>query len=113
MTAQIPQRLLPSTMTWRAPVDDDFGGSYGEVQTTMHVRFERHMPHAAGGSVTDYAVYEQPTGTVWVDAVASVGGVPPVGALVSIDGGPELPVRRVSPYETVHGALHHTELEVG
>lgn len=113
MTAQIPQRLLPSTMTWRAPVDDDFGGTYGPARTVRHVRFERHDPRAVGGSAPDYTRYEQPTGRIWIDAVTSTGEVPPVGALVSVDGGPEMPVRRVSPYETMRGRLHHTELEVG
>ena len=51
--------------------------------------------------------------TVYVDAANSVGDVPPVGALVSVDGADEMVVRSVSPCYGMGGRLHHTELVVG
>jgi len=105
----IPLHLLPSTMTWRAPVEGDFGGEYGPEETTERVRFELADPRTA----SDYGRHEATTGRIWIDAANSAGGVPPVGSIVRIDGGPEMAVRRVAPYHGSGGRLHHTELEVG
>lgn len=111
----IPTSLLPSTMRWRAPSDPDLGmgGEYGDRRTVRHVRFQPARARAQGGSVQAYSRYEGPSGTVFVDARNSEGPVPPVGALVSVDGGREAVVRRVTPLYGLGGLLHHTEIEVG
>ncbi|WP_307739347.1 hypothetical protein [uncultured Parolsenella sp.] len=110
----IPLSLLPSTMTWRDPADPSsgVGGSFGPENVTKHVRFEGGAARSSGGFAGDYEVFGQPGGTVWVDAVNSVGGVPRVGALVTVDGSREMTVRSVLPLHTWDGRLHHTELEV-
>lgn len=110
----IPFSLLPSTMVWRAPADstDGLGGEYGAEQTTSHVRFEPSTSRAQGGSQDLYETYEGSAGTVFVDAIVSDGAVPPVGAVVTIDGGAEMVVRTVTPLYGLLGKLHHTELEV-
>lgn len=107
----IPSALMPSTMRWRDPADPKrgMGGEYGPERVTAPVRFEGSRQRAG----SDYSRYAGPSGKVWVDARNSEGGIPLVGALVSIDGGPEMAVRRVSPFFTRRGELHHTELEVG
>jgi hypothetical protein len=102
-------------MTWREPADPatGMGGGYGPEHVTERVRLEMSASRAAGGSMEAYSRYEGPSGTVFVDARNSEGGVPRVGALVSVDGGSEMQVRAVSPLRGLGGALHHTELEVG
>lgn len=108
----IPLSLLPSTMTWRAPADsgDGMGGEFGEEHTVEHVRFEFATSRVTGSSEL-YETYDGPIGTVFIDAVNSVGEVPPVGAVCSIEGSTELSVMSVTPlYAT---KLHHTEVEVG
>lgn len=112
---QIPPSLLPSTMTWRDPADPagGMGGSYGPERVTEHVRFEGSAARSSGGYAGDYEVFGQGGGTVWVDAANSVGGVPQVGALVTVDGSREMTVRSVLSLFTWDGRLHHTELEVG
>ena len=63
----------------------------------------------------DYKIYKleqnyRSTTTI-VDAANSSGEVPPVGALASVDGGPEMSVRKVDAYRCV-GEVHHYEIEV-
>lgn len=108
----IPARLLRSTMTWRAPSDgaDGLGGEYGEAHVTERVgMYRRSRASASGGAETTYEVADQEGATVFVDAALSVGDVPPVGALVSVDGGPEMVVWQVKPEWCPEG-LHHTEI---
>lgn len=111
----IPLSLLPSTMEWRAPEEgeDGLGGEYGDPVTVEHVRFDEQRPRSTGGYSEQYQRFEGPSGTVFIDARNSRGEVPPVGALVSIDGGREMPVKAVKPFRGFCGRLHHTELEVG
>ena len=103
----IPRSWLASSMTWRPPVGSGLGGEFGEAETTAPVRFEA----SRSSSTSAYQSADGPSGRVWVDARTSEGAVPPVGSLVSVDGGPEMVVASVSPY-FVRGELHHTELEV-
>lgn len=105
----IPLRLLPSTMTWRAPSTGRTGGYSDERHEVSHVRLDRSRQSV----VRDWSVADGVTGTVYVDATNSVGEVPPVGALVSVDGADEMVVRSVSPCYGMGGRLHHTELVVG
>ena len=48
---------------------------------------------------------------MFVDSANSGGEVPPVGALASIDGGPETSVKKVDVYRCF-GEVHHYEIEV-
>ena len=79
----IPRSALPDTMTVRVPLPD---GTYEEPVLICNVRFERtqrvsddnHRSSDAGG------------GTVFVDAVNSIGafevvGTPPVGVCLLVD----------------------------
>ena len=92
-------------MTWRPPLGSGLGGEFGEASVTEPVRFER----SHSDSRAAYQSAGGPGGTVWVDARNSAGEVPPVGSLVTVDGGAEMVVREVRPY-FVRGDLHHTEL---
>lgn len=103
----IPLSWLASSMTWRPPLGSGLGGEFGDERETSPVRFEA----SRSSSTRAYQSADGPSGTVWVDARNSSGGVPPVGSLVSVDGGPEMVVTAVRPYR-VRGDLHHTELEV-
>lgn len=94
-------------MTWRPPLGSGLGGEFGEARTTEPVRFER----SRAASRSSYQSADGTGGTVWVDARNSSGEVPPVGSLVTVDGGEEMVVREVRPYH-VRGELHHTELVV-
>ena len=109
----IPPSLLPSTMTWRAPSTDPMAmdGEYGEPVTVEGVRFEENRPRSTGGYSSEYQRYDGPAGRVFVDAANSSGEVPPVGALASIDGGPEMSVKKVDVYRCF-GEVHHYEIEV-
>ena len=109
----IPPSLLPSTMVWRAPSTgpDAMDGEYGEAVTVTSVRFEESRPRSTGGYSSEYQRYDGPAGKVFVDAANSVGEVPPVGALASIDGGPEMSVKSVTVYRCF-GGVHHYEIEV-
>lgn len=111
----IPLTLLPSALLWKAPADssEGMGGEYEQEQLTMNVRFEPTTARAKSGSESMYETYEGSSGTVFIDAVNSVGDVPPLGSVVSIDGGIEMVVRSVTPLYGFGNKLHHTELEVG
>lgn len=109
----IPPSLLPSTMVWRAPSSnpDAMDGEFGEPVTVAGVRFEESRPRATGGYSSEYQRADGPAGRVFVDAANSTGEVPPVGALASIDGGPEMSVKSVTVYRCFDG-VHHYEIEV-
>lgn len=110
----IPPSLLPSAMTWRAPSTDPMAmdGEHGEPVAVERVRFEESRQRAAGGYSSEYQRYDGPSGRIFVDAVNSSGEVPPVGALVSVDGGSEMAVKKVDVHRCF-GEVHHYEIEVG
>lgn len=107
----IPLSLLPSTMVWQAPRGGRSGaGEFeGERHTLAHVR----LVASQLTTVRDSSVHDPASGTVYADAVHSTGDVPPLGALVTIDGEPGLVVRSVQPFYGRDGRLHHTEIGVG
>jgi hypothetical protein len=108
---QIPPQLLPSTMTWHAPLGGRSG--QGEWEDTAHVTSHVRLDRSRTSTIREWSTADGITGTVFVDAVNSVGDVPPVGALVSVDGADPMTVRSVAPYYGFGGALHHTEIGVG
>lgn len=115
MLRPVPPSMLAQTAVWREPEDreDGAGGSFGEPRETSRVLFQERRQRSTGGYSEQYQRYEGPSGLLVIDARNSDGGVPPVGALVSIDGGREMPVRSVSVLRDRRGRVHHYELEVG
>lgn len=102
----IPRSALPDTMTVREPLPD---GSFGDPRIVAGVRFERtqkavddaHRSADAGG------------GTVFVDAVNSVGAFEvPAGSRVAV-GGRSMLVRESHACCDLFGRVHHWELKVG
>ena len=101
----IPRAALPDTMTVRAPLPD---GGFEEPELICYVRFERtqkvsddeHRSADAGG------------GTVFVDAVNSVGAFEvPAGSRIDIDGNSYY-VAECRWCEDFNGRVHHWELVV-
>lgn len=107
--------MLTSVMTWRAPSTDPgaMDGEYGDTYTVENVRFERTDARASGGYANQYQRYDGPTGTVFIDAARSVGEVPPVGALASVDGSAEMAVVSVDELRGPNGEVHHWEVTLG
>ena len=102
----IPRAALPDTMTVRAPLAD---GGFEEPEIIVGVRFERTQ------SVVDdeHRSADAGTGTVFVDAVNSIGAFDvPAGSRVAV-GGQSLYVREVPRCEDLFGRVHHWELKVG
>lgn len=105
MFRPIPRAALPDNMTVRAPLPD---GTYDEPQIICYVRFERvqracddeRRSADAGG------------GTVFVDAVNSVGAFDvPAGSRVAV-GGRSMYATEVRRCEDLFGRVHHWEIEV-
>ena len=105
MFRPIPRAALPDNMTVRVPAGD---GGYDEPQIICYVRFERvqkvsddgHRSADAGG------------GTVFVDAVNSVGAFEvPAGSRVVV-GGRSMYATEVRRCEDLFGRVHHWEIEV-
>ena len=107
----IPLSLLPSTMTWHAPKGGRSGA--GEFEDEGHVVEHVRLVPSQQTTVREASMRDPVSGTVYVDAVRSVGDVPPIGALVSVDGAKPVVVRSVAAFEGRGGRLHHTELGVG
>ena len=101
-------------MAWRAPSADPaaMDGEYGEPVTVEHVRFEEERQRPTGGYSSEYQRYDGAAGRIFVDAENSVGDVPPVGAVVSVDGGGEMAVRKVTAFRDFTLNVHHWEIEV-
>ena len=110
----IPPVMLTSSMTWRAPSTEPgaMDGEYSAPVTVERVRFEEARQRATGGYSSEYQRYDGPGGRVFMDARYSVGDVPPVGALASIDGGRDMSVKRVETFRGPGGYVHHWEIEV-
>lgn len=105
MFRPIPRAALPDNMTVRAPMPD---GTFGEPEIVCYVRFERtqrvsddeHRSADAGG------------GTVFVDAVNSVGAFEvQAGSRVAV-GGRSMYVTEVRRCEDLFGRVHHWEIKV-
>lgn len=102
----IPRTALPDTMTVRVPLVD---GAFEEPEIVVGVRFERTQ------SVSDdvHRSADAGAGTVFVDAVNSIGAFDiPAGSRVAV-GGRSLFVREVHRCEDLFGRVHHWELKVG
>ena len=102
----IPRGALPDNMTVRLELAD---GSYGEPVIIAGVRFEETQ------SMTDDAhrSADAGAGTVFVDAVNSIGAFEvPAGSRIAVRGRSYI-VRKVHRYEDLFGRVHHWELKVG
>lgn len=115
--APLPATLLPSTVSVRERVEDDeHGGSYAEPYAIAHVRFERAAAisaEASAGAQDGYVVTTGSKGRIFIDAETSGGARQIVeGALVSVDGGPEMEAVAVNRYDHPDGSCHHWEVEV-
>lgn len=102
----IPRGALPENMSVRLELPD---GSYGEPSIVAGVRFEetQSMTDDAHRSADDGA------GTVFVDAINSIGAFDiPAGSRVAVRGRSYI-VRKVHRCEDLFGRVHHRELKVG
>ena len=105
MFRPIPRAALPDTMTVRAPLPD---GTYDEPELICYVRFERTQKV----SDDDHGSADAGGGTVFVDAVNSVGAFEvAVGSRVAV-GGRSMHVAKVERLEDLFGRVHHWEIEV-
>ena len=102
----IPRAALPDNMTVRVPLADS---TFEEPVLICYVRFERT------DSVSDdeHRSADAGAGTVFVDAVNSIGAFDvPAGSWVAV-GGRSLFVRAVHRCEDLFGRVHHWEIKVG
>ena len=111
MTPPIPRRMLPSSCAVREPLDDGgFGGRYGEERKMRFVRFESSDDVRA----TEYQLRDGPKGTLFVDAVSTVGAFAvTAGSLVSVDGSPPVAATSCVPCQDGMGRVHHWEVALG
>lgn len=105
MFRPIPRAALPDTMTVRAPLAD---GTFDEPQVVAYVRFERTQRV----SDDDHRSADAGGGTVFVDAVNSVGAFEiEAGSRVAV-AGRSMYVTEVRRCEDLLGRVHHWEIEV-
>ena len=101
----IPRSALPDMMTVRAPLPD---GTYDEPELICNVRFERTQKV----SDDEHRSADADGGTVFVDAVNSVGAFEvEAGSRVAV-GGRSMYVIEVRRCEDLLGRVHHWEIEV-
>lgn len=104
--APIPISALPDSMSVRTPNEDGVG--YKEPVNIAHVRFADVKVLQSNS----YAIDDDSNGVIYVDKTNSSGAFAvPVGSLVSLDGGEELTVIKVTPYKG-YDEIHHWKLEV-
>lgn len=105
MFRPIPRAALPDTMTVRVPLDD---GTFEEPQIIAYVRFERRQKV----STDDHRSADAGGGTVFIDAINSVGAFDvPAGSRVAV-AGRSMYVTEVRRCEDLLGRCHHWEIEV-
>ena len=105
MFRPIPRAALPDTMTVRAPLAD---GSFDEPQIVAYVRFERRQRAVDD----DHRSADAGGGTVFVDAVNSVGAFEvEAGSRVAV-AGRSMYATEVRRCEDLFGRVHHWEIEV-
>jgi hypothetical protein len=108
---QLPASTLSSNALVKVPkVDAEFGGEFDEPVNIRRVRLDGVDSIRS----TPYALAEDTTGLLFVDAVISVGAFEvPAGSKVSLDGGATWSsVNACHRFETFGGRTHHWELEV-
>lgn len=113
----LPESVLPSSMTVRAPVlDSEYGDEWADPVTISRVRFMGAGEFAqaqSGGAQSGYVFREGSVGMVIVDAATSRGAFAvPEGSEVRIDGGQPMTAVRVTRCQHFDGATHHWEIEV-
>lgn len=101
----IPRSALPDVMTVRMALAD---GTFGEPQIIANVRFERTQKV----SEDEHRSADAGRGTVFVDAVNSVGAFEvPAGSRVAVSGH-SLFVTECRACADLFGRVHHWELRV-
>lgn len=101
----IPRSALPDTMTVRAPLA---GGGFEEPEIIVGVRFERTQRV----SDDDHRSADAGGGTVFVDAVNSIGAFEVAAGSRVVVGGRSMYVAEVHRCEDLFGRVHHWELKV-
>ena len=106
----IPRSLLPSTALVETPdTASKRGGAFNAPVAIEHVRYES----SASVRRTDYQLRDGTTGTLYVDAVGSVGGFDiPETSRVQVDGGEWRSVNACHRYDERDGRAHHWEVEL-
>lgn len=101
----IPRSALPDTMTVRAPLPD---GTFEEPQIIANVRFERTQKVSGD----DHRGSDAGQGTVFVDAVNSIGAFDvPAGSRIAVSGH-SMMVAESHACCDLFGRVHHWELKV-
>lgn len=101
----IPRTALPDVMTVRVPLAD---GNYGEPRMICNVRFDRTQRT----SEDEHRSADAGRGTVFVDAVNSIGAFEvAAGSRVTL-GGHSMMVGEVRTCADLLGRVHHWELKV-
>ena len=101
----IPRSALPDVMTVRTPLAD---GTFEEPQIIANVRFERTQKVSGD----DHRSADAGQGTVFVDAVNSIGAVDvPAGSRVAVSGR-SMMVAESHACCDLFGRVHHWELKV-
>ena len=101
----IPKRLLPDDMLVFLPAE---GGGRGESRLVRHVRFEREESAVADA----HRSADAGQGTVFVDAVNSIGAFDvPAGSRVAVSGH-SMMVAESHACCDLFGRVHHWELKV-
>ncbi len=101
----IPRSALPDVMTVRTPLED---GTYSEPQLICNVRFERTQ------KVLDdeHRSADAGSGTVFVDAMNSIGAFEVVAGSRAIVNGHSMMVAESHTCCDLFGRIHHWELKV-
>ena len=104
-TRPIPRSALPDTMSVRVPLAE---GGFDEPRLVCNVRFERAQRAVAD----EHRSADAGSGTVFVDAVNSIGAFEvPVGSRVAV-GGRSMMVTTTCACTDLFGRVHHWELDV-
>lgn len=105
----IPISLLSDTLKYRLAEDGQYNGKYGEEHVIKHVRFQGLEKL----NQSSYLLQGGSQGLIFIDAINSTGAVElPVGALVSVNGGEEYPVKKCTALKGYFGEVHHWEVEI-
>ena len=100
---------MASMCTVRLPEDGEYAGVFGDAKTIEHVRYVERSELERSG----YVYSDGSKGTLFIDPITSVGAFElPEGALVSIDGAPEVAVVKCEPKIGFGNDIHHWEVEV-
>jgi len=108
----IPRALMPDELyVWEPDDSSEYDGAYSTTAKRIYnVRFDSNSPIKD----SEYQTSDGMKGVIFIDARTSKGAYQiPEGSLVSLDGVTKMVAIKVTPYKTLHGRIHHWEIDVG